>query len=144
MDENAVRSLFAQLDRIESTIDKIERRQARALKAAALPRVNEVVAESRSHKGKRKYGLNTWLTAVQVKALTTELGGRDKFHAVIEHFDGIKAAKGYIYANDYLPILKWGIRAYEEYRAEVAKAAASESGATKAANAEEERWRMGL
>ena len=131
-------ALLARLAAIEKALKKLDKRLAKALKVAE-PKPEP--SAKPSHKGKRQYCTNTWLSALEVKKLTNALGTRDKFHAVVENFDRIKAEKEYIYANDYYPIVRWGIRAYEEYKKVTMGAALSESEATKAANEEEERWR---
>lgn len=131
------------LSAIEKMLVKMDKRLAKALKAPDAPKPQLEPKVAASHKGKRLYCTNTWLSALEIKKLTNALGTRDKLHAVIENFDRIKAEKGYVYANDYYPIVRWGIRAYEEFRQTTIGAALAESEATKAANAEEEKWRAG-
>ena len=64
---------------------------------------------------KHKYGEyeNVLLSDDEYKKLVDKVGN-EKADAVIQNFSELKEMKGYTYKSDYLALLKWGIRAYEE------------------------------
>ena len=64
---------------------------------------------------KHKYGEyeNVLLSDDEYKKLVDKVGN-EKADAVIKNFSELKEMKGYTYKSDYLALLKWGIRAYEE------------------------------
>lgn len=64
---------------------------------------------------KHKYGeyKNVLLTDIEKQKLDKKLG-EEKTLAVIEHYSTKKEMKGYHYNSDYLAILNWGIKSYEE------------------------------
>jgi hypothetical protein len=66
--------------------------------------------------GKRKYADGVYMKTSDYEKVIAFAGGRDKAMAVIEHFSGIKKEKGYTYANDYLPLMRWGFQAYSEWQ----------------------------
>ena len=61
---------------------------------------------------KHKYGKyeNVLLTDVEYSKILEQSEGNE----VINHFSTLKEMKGYKYKSDYLAILKWGIKSYEE------------------------------
>lgn len=64
---------------------------------------------------KHKYGEfgNVLLTDDEYQKLVDKLG-KEKADAVIKNYSEIKEMKGYKYNSDYMALLKWGIRAYED------------------------------
>lgn len=132
MDSSREQEMFDQLTRIEAAIAKLSRKR--------VPKVPPKPAPVKTPSGMKKYGRNTFLKEVDMQKLVNLLGA-EKAMAAILHFDAIKAEKGYIYKNDYIPIIKWGIRAYEEFGVALNKVGVAESGAVADANEQERRWR---
>ena len=64
---------------------------------------------------KHKHGEfnNVLLTDDEYQKLVDKLG-KEKADAVIKNFSELKEMKGYKYNSDYMALLKWGIRAYED------------------------------
>lgn len=56
---------------------------------------------------------NVLLTGEEQQKLCDKLG-MEKATAVVNNYSELKEMKGYKYKSDYLAILKWGIRAYDE------------------------------
>jgi predicted phage replisome organizer len=71
--------------------------------------------KKKSEKPKHKVGTykNVLLTEDEQQKLCEKLGA-EKTNAVVNNYSELKEMKGYKYNSDYLAILKWGIRAYEE------------------------------
>ena len=71
--------------------------------------------KKKSEKPKHKVGTykNVLLTEDEQQKLCDKLG-MEKAKAVVNNYSELKEMKGYKYNSDYLAILKWGIRAYEQ------------------------------
>ena len=85
---------------------------------AQAPDQEKKLAKSKQKKQKtekHKYGEyeNVLLSDDEYKKLVDKVGN-EKADAVIKNFSELKEMKGYTYKSDYLALLKWGIRAYEE------------------------------
>ena len=73
------------------------------------------VKQKKEKPPKHKYGEfgNVLLTDDEYQKLVDKLG-KEKADAVIKNYSEIKEMKGYKYNSDYMALLKWGIRAYED------------------------------
>lgn len=76
---------------------------------------SKTTKKKKSEKPKHKVGTykNVLLTGEEQQKLCEKLG-MEKAKAVVDNYSELKEMKGYKYNSDYLAILKWGIRAYEE------------------------------
>lgn len=70
---------------------------------------------NKSSETKHKHGeyKNVLLTDSEKEKLDEKLGS-EKADKVIGYFSELKEMKGYTYKSDYLAILKWGIKAYDD------------------------------
>lgn len=70
---------------------------------------------NKSSETKHKHGeyKNVLLTDSEKEKLDEKLGN-EKADKVIGYFSELKEMKGYTYKSDYLAILKWGIKAYDD------------------------------
>lgn len=74
---------------------------------------NITPSEEKPKKHKLGTYKNVLLTGEEQQKLCDKLGA-EKAKAVVNNYSELKEMKGYKYKSDYLAILKWGIRAYEE------------------------------
>jgi hypothetical protein len=82
-----------------------------------LDNTNNNTTSSPSEEKPKKHKVGTYknvLLADDEQQKLCEKLGAEKAKAVVDNYSELKEMKGYKYNSDYLAILKWGIRAYEE------------------------------